>query len=132
MFTQIKKDRDIARKARDQFTLTTLSTLIGEVETNHRSGKKEFSDLDKTVQKAIKSTIVACNEMYKVKADEKSLKEIEILEKYIEKTMSDEKIIEILETEKFSELKNVMQHFKKLNVAVDMNRVRELFTEMSK
>ena len=33
MFEQIKKDRDSARKARDQYTLTTLSSLIGEVET---------------------------------------------------------------------------------------------------
>lgn len=28
MFEQIKKDRDSARKARDQFTYYTLSTLI--------------------------------------------------------------------------------------------------------
>lgn len=132
MFEQIKKDRDAARKARDQFVVTTLSTLIGEVETKHRSGKKEFADLSKTVQKELKSTIIACNEMYAAKKDEKSLKEIEILEKYIETKMSEEKIVEILEAENFTELKDVMQHFKKLNVPVDMNQVRQLFTEMSK
>lgn len=132
MFEQIKKDRDDARKARDQFTLTTLSTLIGEVETKHRSGDKDFADINKAVQKVIKSTIVACQEMYKVKKDEKSLKEIEIFERYIEKGMSKDAIETILKENSFAELKDVMQHFKKLNVPVDMKLVREMFMEMSK
>lgn len=132
MFEQIKKDRDDARKARDQFTLTTLSTLIGEVETKHRSGDKDFADINKAVQKVIKSTIVACQEMYKVKKDEKSLKEIEIFERYIEKGMSKDAIETILKENSFTELKDVMQYFKKLNVPVDMKLVREMFMEMSK
>lgn len=132
MFEQIKKDRDSARKARDQFTLTTLSTLIGEVETKHRSGDKDFADINKAVQKVVKSSIEACQEMYKVKQDEKSLKEIEILEQYIVKCMSNAAIELILKENSFTELKDVMQHFKKLNVPVDMKLVREMFMEMSK
>lgn len=132
MFDQIKKDRDDARKARDQFTLTTLSTLIGEVETKHRSGDKDFADINKAVQKVVKSSIEDCQEMYKVKQDEKSLKEIEILEQYIVKGMSNEAIEAILKENSFTELKDVMQHFKKLNVPVDMKLVREMFMEMSK
>ena len=132
MFEQIKKDRDSARKARDQFTLTTLSTLIGEVETKHRSGDKDFADINKAVQKVVKSSIEACQEMYKVKQDEKSLKEIEILEQYIVKGMSNAAIELILKENSFTELKDVMQHFKKLNAPVDMKLVREMFMEMSK
>ena len=132
MFEQIKKDRDSARKARDQFTLTTLSTLIGEVETKHRSGDKDFADINKAVRKVVKSSIEACQEMYKVKQDEKSLKEIEILEQYIVKGMSNAAIELILKENSFTELKDVMQHFKKLNVPVDMKLVREMFMEMSK
>lgn len=132
MFEQIKKDRDTARKARDQFTLTILSTVIGEVELKHRSGQKAFADVDQVVQKVIKSTIESCQEMSKLSGDQKSLDEIAVLEKYLEQTMSVEEIKSILETEQFAELKNVMQHFKGLGKAVDMKQVRELFMEMSK
>ena len=70
--------------------------------------------------------------MYKVKQDEKSLKEIEILEQYIVKGMSNVAIELILKENSFTDLKDVMQHFKKLNVPVDMKLVREMFMEMSK
>lgn len=127
MFTQIKKDRDAARKDRDQFTLTTLSTLIGEIETKHRSGDVEFKDVDIATQKVIKKTIVSCQEMYKVKKDEKSLLEIEILERYLPTMMTEAQVVEILQKEQFAELKDVMQFFKKSGAAVDMKMVRELF-----
>lgn len=65
--------------------------------------------------------------MYKVKQDEKSLKEIEILETIYCKVMSNSAIELILKENSFTELKDVMQHFKKLNVPVDMKLVREMF-----
>lgn len=132
MFAKIKQDRDAARKARDQFTLTTLSTLIGEVETKHRSGDKDFADVDVAVQKVIKKTIVSCEEMYKAKQDEKSLKEIEILESYLPVNLSKEQIVEILNKENFTELKDVMQFFKKSGLPVDMKLVREVFMGQTK
>lgn len=128
IFQQIKDDRDSARKARDQFTLTTLSTLIGEIETKHRSGEKQYSDVDVTTAKIIKKTIESCQELYSHKKDEKSLLEIEILEKYIPKQMSDEQIVEVLDRENFAGIPQVMQYFKANNLPADMNKVRQLFT----
>lgn len=131
MYDKIKKARDEARKARDQFAVTTFSTLIGDIEAKNRNQHPGFEDLASATQKIIKSTIEACREMYNHKKEEKSLKEIELLEQFIELGMSEEKILEILNAEQFTELKAVMQHFKKLNVQVDMKQVRELFLGLS-
>jgi uncharacterized protein YqeY len=127
IFQRIKDDRDNARKARDQFTVTTLSTIIGEIQ--NKVSSKSGKDVETETQKALKATIDACNELYSVKKNEKSLKEIEILEMYVIKNMSTDEVKEILAKENFTQLKDVMQHFKSLNVPVDMNEVRKLFQE---
>lgn len=127
IFEQIKQDRDAARKARDQFTLTTLSTLIGEIETKHRSGDKDYADLNVAAQKIIKKTIESCNEMYKIKKNDNSLLEIEILEKYLPANLTPAEINGIFDNNDFKEVKDVMQFFKALGKPVDMKQVRDLF-----
>ena len=126
MFNKITLDRDNARKEKDQFKLTVLSTFIGEIETKFR-GKDSKDDLDTTVQKVLKSTIENCRELYKFKHDETILNEIKILEEYLIPDMSEEEILSILNEKSFTELPHVMKHFKSLNKPVDMKQVRELF-----
>lgn len=128
VFQQVKTDRDNARKARDQFKVTLLSTLIGEIETKHRSGSKDFADLDTATLKVIKKTIDGCNEFLAIKHNEKSLLEIEVLEVYLPKQMSDEQINAVLDEQNFEGIPQVMQYFKKNNLQADMNKVRQLFT----
>lgn len=118
LFEQIKQKRDIARKERDQFTLTLLSTLIGEIETKHRSGDKDYSDIVQASQKVTKKTIDSCKEMYELKRDQKFLNEISILELFIPKTLEDSEIKAIIQKIKaeISDVKlltkEVMAHFK--------------------
>lgn len=126
MFNKITLDRDNARKEKDQFKLTVLSTFIGEIETKFR-GKDSKDDLDTTVQKVLKSTIENCRELYKFKHGEAILNEIKILEEYLIPDMSEEEILSILNENNFTELPHVMKHFKSLNKPVDMKQVRELF-----
>lgn len=126
MFNKITLDRDNARKEKDQFKLTVLSTFIGEIETKFR-GKDSKDDLDTTVQKVLKSAIENCRELYKFKHDETILNEIKILEEYLIPDMSEEEILSILNENSFTELPHVMKHFKSLNKPVDMKQVRELF-----
>ena len=126
MFNKITLDRDNARKEKDQFKLTVLSTFIGEIETKFR-GKDSKDDLDTTVQKVLKSTIENCRELYKFKHEETILNEIKILEEYLIPDMSEEEILSILNENSFTELPHVMKHFKSLNKPVDMKQVRELF-----
>ena len=97
LFEQIKQKRDTARKERDQFTLTLLSTLIGEIETKHRSGDKDYSDIVQATQKVTKKTIDSCKEMYELKKDEKFLNEISILELFIPKALEDSEIKAIIQ-----------------------------------
>lgn len=118
LFEQIKQKRDTARKERDQFTLTLLSTLIGEIETKHRSGDKDYSDIVQATQKVTKKTIDSCKEMYELKKDEKFLNEISILELFIPKALEDSEIKAIIQKIK-AEIsdaklltKEVMAHFK--------------------
>jgi uncharacterized protein YqeY len=92
LFEQIKQQRDIARKERNQVTLTLLSTLIGEIETKHRSNDKNYSDLIQASQKVIKQTIDSCKEMYELKKDDKFLNEISVLEKLLPKSLEDDEI----------------------------------------
>lgn len=118
LFEQIKQKRDTARKERDQFTLTLLSTLIGEIETKHRSGDKDYSDIVQASQKVTKKTIDSCKEMYELKRDQKFLNEISILELFIPKTLEDSEIKAIIQKIKaeISDVKlltkEVMAHFK--------------------
>lgn len=118
LFEQIKQKRGIARKERDQFTVTLLSTLIGEIETKHRSGDKEYSDIVQACQKVTKKTIDACKEMYDLKKDEKFLNEISILESFIPKQLEDNEIKSIIQEikEKIPDVKlltkEVMSHLK--------------------
>ena len=118
LFEQIKQKRDTARKERDQFTLTLLSTLIGEIETKHRSGDKDYSDIVQASQKVTKKTIDSCKEMYELKRDQKFLNEISILELFIPKALEDSEIKAIIQKIK-AEIsdaklltKEVMAHFK--------------------
>ena len=118
LFEQIKQKRDTARKERDQFTLTLLSTLIGEIETKHRSGDKDYSDIVQATQKVTKKTIDSCKEMYELKRDQKFLNEISILELFIPKALEDSEIKAIIQKIKaeISDVKlltkEVMAHFK--------------------
>lgn len=118
LFEQIKQKRDTARKERDQFTLTLLSTLIGEIETKHRSGDKDYSDIVQASQKVTKKTIDSCKEMYELKRDQKFLNEISILELFIPKALEDSEIKAIIQKIKaeISDVKlltkEVMAHFK--------------------
>lgn len=125
MYDIIKEQFEKARKDRDTLKVKLLSTLIGEIDLK-RSTTLDFNE-SVVAQSLIKKFIKDAQMLYAAKKDESILTEIEILESFMPKALTDEEIIKILEVQKFEKLPEVMGYFKNSNLTVDMKRVRELF-----
>lgn len=127
MYDIIKEQFEKARKDRDTLKVKLLSTLIGEIDLK-RSTTLDFNE-SLVAQSLIKKFIKDAQMLYAAKKDESILTEIEILESFMPKALTDEEIIKILEVQKFEKLPEVMGYFKNSNLTVDMKRVRELFQQ---
>lgn len=127
MYDIIKEQFEKARKERDTLKVKLLSTLIGEIDLK-RSTTLDFNE-SVVAQSLIKKFIKDAQMLYAAKKDESILTEIEILESFMPKSLTDEEIIKILEVQKFEKLPEVMGYFKNSNLTVDMKRVRELFQQ---
>lgn len=127
MYDIIKEQFEKARKERDTLKVKLLSTLIGEIDLK-RSSTLDFNE-SVVAQSLIKKFIKDAQMLYAAKKDESILTEIEILESFMPKALTDEEIIKILEVQKFEKLPEVMGYFKNSNLTVDMKRVRELFQQ---
>lgn len=127
MYDIIKEQFEKARKDRDTLKVKLLSTLIGEIDLK-RSTTLDFNE-SVVAQSLIKKFIKDAQMLYAAKKDESILTEIEILESFMPKSLTDEEIIKILEVQKFEKLPEVMGYFKNSNLTVDMKRVRELFQQ---
>lgn len=127
MYDIIKEQFEKARKDRDTLKVKLLSTLIGEIDLK-RSTTLDFNE-SVVAQSLIKKFIKDAQMLYAAKKDESILTEIEILESFMPKALTDEEIIKILEVQKFEKLPEVMGYFKNSNLTVDMKRVRELFQQ---
>lgn len=127
MYDIIKEQFEKARKERDTLKVKLLSTLIGEIDLK-RSSTLDFNE-SVVAQSLIKKFIKDAQMLYAAKKDESILTEIEILESFMPKSLTDEEIIKILEVQKFEKLPEVMGYFKNSNLTVDMKRVRELFQQ---
>lgn len=127
MYDIIKEQFEKARKDRDTLKVKLLSTLIGEIDLK-RSSTLDFNE-SVVAQSLIKKFIKDAQMLYAAKKDESILTEIEILESFMPKALTDEEIIKILEVQKFEKLPEVMGYFKNSNLTVDMKRVRELFQQ---
>lgn len=127
MYDIIKEQFEKARKDRDTLKVKLLSTLIGEIDLK-RSTTLDFNE-SVVAQSLIKKFIKDAQMLYAAKKDESILTEIEILESFMPKALTDEEIVKILEVQKFEKLPEVMGYFKNSNLTVDMKRVRELFQQ---
>ena len=127
MYDIINEQFEKARMDRDTLKVKLLSTLIGEIDLK-RSTTLDFNE-SVVAQSLIKKFIKDAQMLYAAKKDESILTEIEILESFMPKALTDEEIIKILEVQKFEKLPEVMGYFKNSNLTVDMKRVRELFQQ---
>ena len=111
LFTQIKKDRIAARKAKDLVRATLLTTLVGEAEQALKGKQADKFDMLKLVEKFRTNVI----ESLAIKSDPILQAELEILDEYIPTKMSEEQI-ETFISPILSDnggIKEVMQYFNK-------------------
>lgn len=94
----LRQDALAARKARDAITASLLVTLVSEAEmTGFNDGKRESSDVEvmATIRKFLKNNA----ETRTVRPnDTVLLREAEILESYLPKQLSEEALIDVIET----------------------------------
>jgi uncharacterized protein YqeY len=98
LIAQIKKDLMTARKARQQFEINSLTTLVGEAEMiGKNAGNRETTDEE--VIKLIGKTVSGINDTVKLLPSTDArvadmLKERELISKYLPQAISDEKVKE--------------------------------------
>lgn len=87
LFNEIKTQQVEARKARQTVRATLLTTLLGEISTQVAGTTQEPSDEVSTsvVKKFVKNT----NETLRLKDNEVSREELEILESFLPKPLTD-------------------------------------------
>jgi uncharacterized protein YqeY len=127
-FAEVVKDHKEALRGGDRLKYKVLTTLIGEVNLE-KSRSLDGSD-DIFLQRVLKRFINDAKVLHTHKKDDAILQEIEILEAYVPRKMSDESIMKELLENNFDKLPDVMKHFKQFGQTVDMGRVRELFNQM--
>lgn len=94
LIDQLKQDRINAMKQKDQFKRDTLSTLIGDLQTNQ---KKENNDLtDAVVVQAIKKALQNAEENYKLTNDTKFKDEAELYEQYLPTQMDQQQLTDTI------------------------------------
>lgn len=86
---QLKKDRMTAMKTGDTYTKDTLTVLLGDLESDSKRGKTVD---DAYIMNAIKKSVVNATENHKITNDKKFLREVNLLEAYLPKQMSEVKL----------------------------------------
>ena len=113
LIEKIKSNQISARKARDAFTTTVLTTLLGEAEKIGKdAGNRKTTDEE--VVAVVKKFMKNYDEFLKV-ADEETKRKIEaekkILSEYLPAQMSEQQIAEIISALNLKDLGSIMKHF---------------------
>jgi len=128
---QINTDYIVALKAKDTYTKNILSVVKGEIQNVEKNfGETNLSDSNvikilSKIQKSLKETLSKVD-------DEESKFQLEVVEKYLPKQISDEEIFErikVLMKEGISDIGGIMRGFANLNV--DKKRVSELYKQIN-
>lgn len=133
--SQIKSTVNIARLAKDQAKLTTIQTVLGEIENKIRpeivDGTKHFPD-GETV-KVLKSLKKAWSETNALRPDPSLELGIELLDIWLPELLDDEALKDVIATLGFPEMK-VFMSFLKSNYPgqYDGKRATEIFKEFTK
>jgi uncharacterized protein YqeY len=128
---QINREYIVALKAKDTYTKNILSVVKGEIQTVEKNLVEEnLSDSNVIkillkIQKSLKETLSKVN-------DEESKFQLEVIENYLPKQISDEDIlthIERLMKEGVNDIGGIMRGF--ININADKKRVSELFKRIN-
>ncbi len=114
LLQKIKEDQLVARKSKDSVRSKLLTTLIGEaVMVGKNCGNRESTEEE--ILSTIRSFLKQANEFIKISPNEESVREIEILKNYLPKQLSDNRMVEIINSLVASGETNmgkIMAHFK--------------------
>ncbi len=86
LYENMKADRITAMKAKDSITKSVLTTFLGDLQSQEKRG---IEINDTYVIGQIKKAIQSCNENLKLKQDNKFQHEIDILEQYLPKQLTE-------------------------------------------
>ena len=133
LLTKIKDDIRRAILDKNEIKRDILRVVVGELNRKHTEGN------DTEVIKTIKKIIEGNNELFVYSSEEKLRKENEILNDYLPKMLSKEKITSLL-SKNYKEIKEAkaegiaigmaMKELKASGVAVDGNDVKEVVITM--
>lgn len=122
----IKDEIKQARIKKDSTKLSILTTLLGDVENKlHNSNDTEVKVIQDTIKKFIKDASFT----HSVKEDPKLLVEIELLKSFQPKELNENEITNLIKSNNFNKLPDVMMFFKNKNV--DMRLVKKIFENLS-
>lgn len=133
LFQTLKKDRMAAMKAKDKEKVSTLSSLIGDIENDAltKQGAKAKTD-DKVVAK-IKALVGSYNEMIRDNGERADWRaEIDKLSVYLPQEASEEELRAVIEPLKAegAQIGQVMGAVKKqFGASADMQKAKEIFLE---
>ncbi len=101
LYLTIKTDALSARKRRDTATATSLTTLIGELETFAKNAGREPTDAD--VVAFVQKTLKNVDEVLRLASQESSsyltaVDERALFERYLPKQLSRDELVSIIET----------------------------------
>ena len=128
---KINTDYIVALKAKDTYTKNILSVVKGEIQNVEKNfGETNLSDSNiikilSKIQKSLKETISKVD-------DEESKFQLEVVEKYLPKQISDEEIlerIEVLMREGINDIGGIMRGFTNLNA--DKKRISEIYKQIN-
>lgn len=126
---RINKEYLDAFKSRDIFKKTVLSVIKGEIQTIEK--KQNVENLsDEEITKILQKSVKSLNEMIKT-GDEDSKKELEIINSYLPKQMSESEIevkIKELISEGADNIGLIMKEFSKL--PADRSLVAKIFNKL--
>lgn len=117
LLNEIKQQQLAARKARDKLKTALLTTLIGEIEAVGKAKNRQTTEDEAVavVKKMLKNNAITI-EAYGEDAPQTVLEEKFILESYLPKQMTEERLREVIEdfvkTAKGANIGQVMQYLK--------------------
>lgn len=116
LIDELKKDRMVARKGKDAYSTSMLTTLLGDLETKAKTSGKEISDEDAIalMKSFVKKNIQAIEKMGGSEKANELKKDNDFWNKYLPNVMSEEKLRNIVsELVKDGEnIGGVMKHLK--------------------
>lgn len=127
MIKQIKKDMLEARKNRSSFS-PFYALLLSEIEKigKNNGNRETTSDEAIIVIKKLKSTLET------LPKDDKVLAELEILSKYLPEMVSEEEVLNFLESQMPDNIGNIMKKVKQTyGATADMRLVSKLYKELN-